>query len=221
MIKKVEEAKIVLACEDDPVLFAEIACMCNNMELYDWQKELLEEFHKNLKVDCDTRNHLVSARPKCGITTVYALYVLWNSIFKYGFNTLYYTQTNKSGKEFLKLIDTIKDNLPSYLKEEYKEKISYGRRFESGNKICIATGVNDCRGYSTNLTILDNCSMMIDENLEDFMQCMFPVLWSQGSKHLDQLILSNNLDIPKPFTVIYERANESLNSFKRPHIIDA
>lgn len=221
MIKKVEEAKIVLSCEDDPVLFAEIACMCNNMELYDWQKELLEEFHKNLKVDCDTRNHLVSARPKCGITTVYALYVLWNSIFKYGFNTLYYTQTNKSGKEFLKLIDTIKDNLPSYLKEEYKEKISYGRRFESGNKICIATGVNDCRGYSTNLTILDNCSMMIDENLEDFMQCMFPVLWNQRSKHLDQLILSNNLDIPKPFTVIYERANESLNSFKRPHIIDA
>jgi hypothetical protein len=35
------------------------------------------------------------------------------------------------------------------------------------------------------------------------------------------LILSNNLDIPKPFTVIYERANEGANSFKRPHIIDA
>ena len=221
MIKKVEEAKIVLACEDDPVLFAEIACMCNNIELYDWQKELLEVFHKNLKVDCDTRNHLVSARPKCGITTVYALYALWNSIFKYGFNTLYYTQTNKSGKEFLKTIDTIKDNLPSYLKEEYKEKRSYDRIFESGNRILIATGVNDCRGYSMNLTILDNCSMMTDTVLEDFMQCMFPVLGSRGSKHLGQLILSNNLDIPKPFTVIYERANEGLNSFKRPHIIDA
>lgn len=221
MIKKVEEAKIVLACEDDPVLFAEIACMCNNMELYDWQKELLEAFHKTLKVDCDTRNHLVSARPKCGITTVYALYALWNSIFKYGFNTLYYTQTNKSGKEFLKIIDTIKDNLPSYLKEEYKEKRNYDRIFESGNRILIATGVNDCRGYSMNLTILDNCSMMTDTVLEDFMQCMFPVLGSRGSKHLGQLILSNNLDVPKSFTVIYERANEGLNSFKRPHIIDA
>ena len=221
MIKKVEEAKIVLACEDDPVLFAEIACMCNNMELYDWQKELLEAFHKTLKVDCDTRNHLVSARPKCGITTVYALYALWNSIFKYGFNTLYYTQTNKSGKEFLKIIDTIKDNLPSYLKEEYKEKRNYDRIFESGNRILIATGVNDCRGYSMNLTILDNCSMMTDTVLEDFMQCMFPVLGSGGSKHLGQLILSNNLDVPKSFTVIYERANEGLNSFKRPHIIDA
>ena len=42
MIKKVEEAKIVLTCEDDPVLFAEIACMCNNMELYDWQKNYLK-----------------------------------------------------------------------------------------------------------------------------------------------------------------------------------
>ena len=220
MIKKVEEAKIVLACEDDPVLFAEIACMCNNIELYNWQKELLEAFHKTLKVDCDTRNHLVSIRPKCGITTVYALYALWNSIFKYGFNTLYYTQTNKSGKEFLKTIDTIKDNLPSYLKEEYKEKRSYDRIFESGNRILIATGVNDCRGYSMNLTILDNCSMMTDTVLEDFMQCMFPVLGSRGSKHLGQLILSNNLDVPKPFTVIYERANEGLNSFKRPHIID-
>lgn len=221
MIKKVEEAKIVLACEDDPVLFAEIACMCNNIELYDWQKELLEAFHKTLKVDCDTRNHLVSIRPKCGITTVYALYALWNSIFKYGFNTLYYTQTNKSGKEFLKIIDTIKDNLPSYLKEEYKEKRNYDRIFESGNRILIATGVNDCRGYSTNLTILDNCSMMINENLEDFMQCMFPVLFSGSSNHLGQLIMSNNLDVPKPFTVIYERANEGANSFKRPHIIDA
>ena len=221
MIKKVEEAKIVLACEDDPVLFAEIACMCNNMELYDWQKELLEAFHKTLKVDLDTRNHLVSARPKCGITTVYALYALWNSIFKFGFNTLYYSQTNKSGKEFLKTIDTIKDNLPSYLKEEYKEKRSYDRIFESGNRILIATGVNACRGYSMNLTILDNCTMMTDANLEDFMQCMFPVLGSRGSKHLGQLIMSNNLDIPKPFTVIYERANEGLNSFKRPHIIDA
>lgn len=221
MIKKVEEAKIVLAYEDDPILFAEIACMCNNMELYDWQKELLKEFHKNLKVDCDTRNHLVSARPKCGITTVYALYALWNSIFKYGFNTLYYTQTNKSGKEFLKIIDTIKDNLPSYLKEEYKEKRSYDRIFESGNRILIATGVNDCRGYSMNLTILDNCSMMTDTVLEDFMQCMFPVLGSRGSKYLSQLIMSNNLDVPKPFTVIYERANEGANSFKRPHIIDA
>ena len=221
MIKKVEEAKIVLACEDDPVLFAEIACMCNNMELYDWQKELIEEFHGTLKVDCDTRNHLVSARPKCGITTVYALYALWNSIFKYGFNTLYYTQTNKSGKEFLKTIDTIKDNLPIYLKEEYKEKRGYDRIFESGNRILIATGVNDCRGYSTNLTILDNCSMMIDANLEDFMQCMFPVLGSRGSKYLGQLILSNNLDVPKPFTMLYQRANEGANSFKRPHIIDA
>ena len=221
MIKKVEEAKIVLACEDDPVLFAEIACMCNNIELYDWQKELLEAFHKTLKVDCDTRNHLVSIRPKCGITTVYALYALWNSIFKFGFNTLYYSQTNKSGKEFLKIIDTIKDNLPSYLKEEYKEKRSYDRIFESGNRILIATGVNDCRGYSMNLTILDNCSMMTDTVLEDFMQCMFPVLGSGGSKYLGQLILSNNLDVPKPFTVIYERANEGLNSFKRPHIIDA
>lgn len=221
MIKKVEEAKIVLACEDDPVLFAEIACMCNNIELYDWQKELLEAFHKTLKVDCDTRNHLVSIRPKCGITTVYALYALWNSIFKYGFNTLYYTQTNKSGKEFLKTIDTIKDNLPSYLKEEYKEKRNYDRIFESRNRILIATGVNDCRGYSMNLTILDNCSMMTDTVLEDFMQCMFPVLGSRGSKHLSQLIMSNNLDVPKPFTVIYERANEGLNSFKRPHIIDA
>ena len=221
MIKKVEEAKIVLACEDDPVLFAEIACMCNNMELYDWQKELLEAFHKNLKVDCDTRNHLVSARPKCGITTVYALYALWNSIFKYGFNTLYYTQTNKSGKEFLKTIDTIKDNLPPYLKEDYKEKVSYGRRFESENRICMATSTNECRGYSTNLTILDNGSMMTDANIEDFMQCIFPVLCSQGSKHLNQLILSNNLDIPKPFTILYERANEGANSFKRPHIIDA
>lgn len=221
MIKKVEEAKIVLACEDDPVLFAEIACMCNNMELYDWQKELLEAFHKNLKVDCDTRNHLVSARPKAGITTVYALYALWNSIFRYGFNTLYYTQTNKSGKEFLKTIDTIKDNLPSYLKEEYKEKISYGRRFESGNRILIATSVNECKGYFTNLTILDNCSMMTDINLEDFMNCMFPVLFSGSSKHLSQLIMSNNLDVPKPFTMFYQRANEGLNSFKRPHIIDA
>lgn len=63
--------------------------------------------------------------------------------------------------------------------------------------------------------------MMTDANLEDFMKCMFPVLGSRGSKHLDQLILSNNLDIPKPFTVIYERANQVLNSFKRPHIIDA
>ena len=221
MIKKVEEAKIVLACEDDPVLFAEIACMCNNMELYDWQKELLEAFHKNLKVDCDTRNHLVSARPKCGITTVYALYALWNSIFRYRFNTLYYSQTFRSGKEFLKIIDTIKDNLPSYLKEEYKEKRNYDRIFESGNRILIATGVNDCRGYSMNLTILDNCSMMTDVILEDFMQCMFPVLGSRGSKHLSQLIMSNNLDVPKQFTVIYERANEGLNSFKRPHIIDA
>ena len=221
MIKKVEEAKIVLACEDDPVLFAEIACMCNNIELYDWQKELIEEFHGTLKVDCDTRNHLVSAIPKCGITTVYALYALWNSIFRYGFNTLYYSQTFKSGKEFLKLIDSIKDNLPSYLKEEYKEKRSYDRIFESGNRILIATGVNDCRGYSMNLTILDNCSMISDANLEDFMQCMFLVLGSRGSKYLGQLILSNNLDIPKPFTVIYERANQGLNSFKRPHIIDA
>lgn len=221
MIKKVEEAKIVLTCEDDPVLFAEIACMCNNMELYDWQKELLEAFHKNLKVDCDTRNHLVSAIPKCGITTVYALYTLWNSIFKYGFNTLYYTQTYKSGKEFLKLIDSIKDNLPSYLKEEYKEKRSYDRIFESKNRILMATSVNDCRGYSTNLTILDNCSMISDTKLEDFMQCMFPVLGSYGAKHLGQLILSNNLDIPKPFTILYERANEGANSFKIPHIIDA
>ena len=221
MIKKVEEAKIVLACEDDPVLFAEIACMCNNMELYDWQKELLEEFHKNLKVDCDTRNHLVSARPKSGITTVYALYTLWNSIFKFGFNTLYYTQTCKSGKEFIKTIDTIKDNLPTYLKEEYKEKRGYDRIFESGNRILIATNTNDCRGYSMNLTILDNCSMMSDANLEDFMQCMFPVLWSHSPKHLNQLILSNNLDVPKPFTMLYQRANEGANSFKRPHIIDA
>lgn len=221
MIKKVEEAKIVLSCEDDPVLFAEIACMCNNMELYDWQKELLESFHKTLKVDLDTRNHLVSSRPKAGITTVYALYALWNSIFKFGFNTLYYTQTNKSGKEFLKLIDTFKDNLPSYLKEEYKEKRSYDRIFESGNRIIMATTVNDCRGYSTNLTILDNCSMISYANLEDFMQCMFPVLGSRGSKHLGQLIMSNNLDVPKPFTMLYQRANEGANSFKIPHIIDA
>lgn len=220
MIKKVEEAKIVLACEDDPVLFAEIACMCNNMELYDWQKELLESFH-TLKVDLDTRNHLVSARPKSGITTVYALYALWNSIFKYGFNTLYYTQTCKSGKEFLKTIDTIKDNLPQYLKEEYKEKRSYDRIFESGNRIMLATNTNDCRGYSTNLTILDNCSMMSNANIEDFMQCMFPVLFSGSPRHFSQLIISNNLDIPKPFTMLYERANEGANSFKRPHIIDA
>ena len=221
MIKKVEEAKIVLACEDDPVLFAEIACMCNNMELYDWQKELIEEFHGTLKVDLDVRNHLVSARPKSGITTVYALYALWNSIFRYGFNTLYYSQTFKSGKEFLKIIDSIKDNLPSYLKEEYKEKRSYDRIFESGNRILIATGVNDCKGYSTNLTILDNCSMISDANLENFMQCMFPVLGSRGSKYLGQLIMSNNLDVPKPFTMLYQRANEGANSFKRPHIIDA
>ena len=204
MIKKVEEAKIVLACEDDPVLFAEIACMCSNMELYDWQKELLEAFHKTLKVDKDTRNHLVSARQKAGITTVYALYALWNSIFRYGFNTLYYTQTCKSGKEFFKIIDDIKDKLPPYLKEEYKEKRGYDRVFESGNRILLATTTNCCRGYTTNLTILDNCSMMSDENLEDFMQCMFPVLWSGGSKHLGQLILSNNLDIPKPFETIYQ-----------------
>lgn len=111
--------------------------------------------------------------------------------------------------------------MPSYLKEEYKEKISYGRRLESGNRICIATHINDFKGYSTNLTILDNCSMISDANLEDFMQCMFPVLGSRGSKHLGQLIMSNNLDVPKPFTVIYERANQGLNSFKRPHIIDA
>lgn len=221
MIKRVEEAKIVLACEDDPVLFAEIACMCNNMELYDWQKELIETFHKTLKVDNDTRNHLVSARQKSGITTVYALYALWNSIFRYGFNTLYYTQTNKSGKEFLKMIDTFKDNLPQYLKEEYKEKRGYDRIFESGNRIILACSTNQCRGYSTNLTILDNCSMMLDENIEDFMQCMFPVLWSGGQNHLSQLILSNNLDIPKPFAPIYQKANEGLNSFKRPHIIDA
>jgi len=63
--------------------------------------------------------------------------------------------------------------------------------------------------------------MMTDANIEDFMQCIFPVLCSQGSKHLNQLILSNNLDIPKPFTILYERANEGANSFKRPHIIDA
>lgn len=221
MIKKVEEAKIVLSCEDDPVLFAEIACMCSNMELYDWQKELIEAFHKTLKVDCDTRHHLVSIRQKSGITTVYALYALWNTIFKYGFNTLYYTHTNKSGKEFLKIIDNIKDNLPPYLKEEYDEKVAWGRTLESGNRICIATNTDECRGYSANLTILDNCSMMSDENIEDFMQCMFPVLWGQGLNHLGQLILSNNLDVPKPLIALYDAANKGINSFKRPHIIGA
>lgn len=63
--------------------------------------------------------------------------------------------------------------------------------------------------------------MISDTNLEDFMQSMFPVLGSYGAKHLGQLILSNNLDIPKPFTILYERANEGANSFKIPHIIDA
>lgn len=148
-----------------------------------------------------------------------ALKVIWD-IYGRRISDLLYNYARVNSDAFEPLFSK-KDNLPSYLKEEYKEKRSYDRIFESGNRILIATGVNDCRGYSMNLTILDNCSMMTDANLEDFMQCMFPVLGSRGSKHLGQLILSNNLDIPKPFTVIYERANEGLNSFKRPHIIDA
>lgn len=74
-------------------------------------QKIIDHPNYNVKLYCPKFSH----RPS-----------FYDAIFRYGFNTLYYSHTFRTGKEFLKTIDTIKDNLPSYLKEEYKEKISYG-----------------------------------------------------------------------------------------------
>lgn len=200
-----------LKCKDDPIYFAEKYIKIVHVDrgfitipLYDYQKEIIEKFHKGKKIA------ILQCRQSGKTTAAVCIilhYILFNTERK-----LVGLLANKadSAREILDRIKSAYEALPDWLQMGIKKWNEGSIVLENKTKvIAAATSSSAIRGKSVNLLYIDECAFV--PNWDEFSASVLPTISSGKTTKLMYTSTPNGLN---HYYKICTEAKEDRNSPK-------
>lgn len=195
-------------CVKDPQHFMKKYCVIQHptkgklkFELYDFQEDVLKQFHKN-------RYNIVLKARQLGLSTLTAAYSLWTILFHQDKNILCIATGKDTAKNLVTKVRVMYQNLPSWLKTKVDEDNKLSMRLANGSQIkAVASNESAGRSEALSLLILDEAAFIdkIDE------------IWTAAQQTLatggDCIMISTPNGVGNFFHQTWVSAQEKSNDF--------
>ena len=166
-----------IRCKKDPIYFAEkyikvvhVDHGFINIELYDYQKEIIEKINLN-------RRLVVGTSRQAGKTTTAVIIILHYIIFNSHKTVALLANKGEAAREILDRIQLAYQALPKWLQHGVVEWNKGSVEFDNGCKvIAAATSSDNIRGKSVSLLYIDETAFV--ENWDEFFKSVFPTITS-------------------------------------------
>lgn len=173
-------------------------------DLYDFQEEVLHEFHNNNRC-------IVLKSRQMGISTLVSAYALWELVFHEGKNILIISTKETAAKELIAKIKLANDNLPAWLKVPEIESNKLSLKLNNQSRVLATSSASDSsRGFSCSTLIIDEAAFISD--IED--------IWTSAQQTLatvqngKAIILSTPCGMGNFFHRTWSDAEAKKNGFK-------
>jgi hypothetical protein len=174
-----EEIEEYLRCKEDPVYFAlnyvKIVQVDEGLipfRMYDFQKELVEKFHKN-------RFNIAKLPRQTGKSTTVVSYLLYYALFNDNANIGILANKASTARDLLGRLQTAYENLPKWLQQGVIAWNKGSMELENGSKILAAsTSASAVRGMSFNIIFLDEFAFVPNHIADDFFSSVYPTISS-------------------------------------------
>lgn len=196
-------------CKQDPIYFAEnyikivhVDRGLITIELYDYQKEIIEKFNNN------RRNVVVTSR-QAGKTTTATVVILHYILFNDYKRVALLANKGDAAREILERIKIAFEALPNWLQQGVVEWNKGSVELENGSKvIAAATSSSNIRGKSMNMLYIDETAFV--ENWDEFAASVLPTISSGNTTKVLYTSTPNGLN---HFYKICHGAKENTNGF--------
>ena len=209
--KFTEEELIELArCADDPKYFMINHCWIQHptkgrvkFELFDYQKELVDTYHKN-------KYSIALVSRQMGKSTAAAGYLLWYAMFVPDQTILIAAHKYSGASEIMQRIRFAYETLPDYIRAGVTSYNKGSLEFDNGSRIIAqSTTENTGRGLSISLAYLDEFAFVRPNIAKEFWTALSPTL-STGGKCI---ITSTPNQDDDQFAQIYREAEKAQDEF--------
>jgi len=200
-----------LRCKDDPVYFAmnyvKIVSLDEGLipfEMYDFQKELISNFHNN-------RFNIAKLPRQTGKSTTVVSYLLHYALFNDNIRIAILANKAETARELLGRLQLSYENLPKWLQQGVGSWNKGSLELENGSKIVAAsTSSSAVRGNSFNIIFLDEFAFIPNHIAEQFFSSVYPTISSGKSTKVIIISTPNGMNM---FNKLWHDAERSKNGY--------
>ena len=168
-----------MACKNDPVYFAQkhvkIVTLDHGLmpfEPYDFQQELIENFHEH-------RFNICKMPRQTGKSTTVISYLLHYLLFNDSVNIGILANKAATARELLGRLQTAYENVPKWMQQGVLSWNRGSLELENGSKILAAsTSASAVRGMSFNILFLDEFAFVPNHIADSFFASVYPTITS-------------------------------------------
>jgi len=168
-------------CSKDVLYFAKYVKIITldhglvNINLYDFQKTMLQTFDENRFV-------ILKCPRQSSKTTTSVIYMLWCILFQDSYNIALLANRGKTARDILARLQLAYENLPIWLQQGVLEWNKGHIELENGSKITAdSTSSSAARSGSYNCVLLDEFAFVPSNIASEFMTSVYPVI-TAGTK---------------------------------------
>lgn len=206
-----EQIQEYLRCKDDPVYFAmnyvKIVSLDEGLvpfEMYDFQKELISNFHNN-------RFNIAKLPRQTGKSTTVVSYLLHYALFNDNIRIAILANKAETARELLGRLQLSYENLPKWLQQGVGSWNKGSLELENGSKIVAAsTSSSAVRGNSFNIIFLDEFAFIPNHIAEQFFSSVYPTISSGKSTKVIIISTPNGMNM---FYKLWHDAERGKNGY--------
>lgn len=201
-----------LRCKSDPVYFAmnyvKIVSLDEGLipfEMYDFQKELISNFHNN-------RFNIAKLPRQTGKSTTVVSYLLHYALFNDNIRIAILANKAETARELLGRLQLSYENLPKWLQQGVGSWNKGSLELENGSKIIAAsTSSSAVRGNSFNIIFLDEFAFIPNHIAEQFFSSVYPTISSGKTTKVIIISTPNGMNM---FYKLWHDAERGRNGYK-------
>jgi len=206
-----DQVQEYLLCKEDPVYFAmnyvKIVSLDEGLvpfEMYDFQKELISNFHNN-------RFNIAKLPRQTGKSTTVVSYLLHYALFNDNIRIAILANKAETARELLGRLQLSYENLPKWLQQGVGSWNKGSLELENGSKIVAAsTSSSAVRGNSFNIIFLDEFAFIPNHIAEQFFSSVYPTISSGKSTKVIIISTPNGMNM---FYKLWHDAERGKNGY--------
>jgi hypothetical protein len=157
-----------------------------NFELYDYQKQMLENFAQN-------RFNIVTTARQAGKSTTTCAFILWYIIFHPEKTVALLANKGDTAREILGRVQLAYQHLPKWLQQGVVEWNKGSFVLENNSRVIAAATSSDAiRGYSINLLFIDEAAFI--DTWDEFFTSVYPTISSGKESKIILVSTPNGLN---------------------------
>jgi hypothetical protein len=190
-----DQIKEYVKCSEDPVYFALNYIRIVNVDqglvpfrMWDFQKHMLETFHKNRFVVCKMPRQV-------GKSTTIIAYLLHQILFRDNTSVAMLANKGSTARELLSRLQLAYENLPIWLQQGIVTWNKGNIELENGSKVlAAATSSSAVRGGSYNILFLDEYAFVPNNQADQFFNSVYPTISSGKTSQVLVVSTPNGLN---------------------------